>query len=201
MLHQTSECSNLEKLKDIARLELIFKEYKERYIRFALSYVRNKEVAEDLVMESIMYYWENRTILTEVKNVPLYILIIIKNKCLNYLQRLKTWDEVSDRIITDQEWDLKMRISSLSACNPEMLFCDEVQGLLKKAIAELPQKTKEIFLLSREEEKSYKEIAEITGLSVKSVEFHVSKALTHLRKRLKDYLPLLLPVFDLFYKQ
>lgn len=190
----------MENRKDIARLELIFREYKERYTHFALSYVRNKEVAEDLAMEAIMYYWENRASLKDVRNVPLYILVIIKNKSLNYLQRLKTWDEVSGRIITDQEWDLKMRISSLSACNPELLFCDEVQGLLKKAIEELSPKTKEIFLLSREEEKSYKEIAEITGLSVKSIEFHISKALTHLRKRLKDYLPLLLSVFDFFYK-
>lgn len=191
----------MENQKDISCLELIFKEYKERYIRFALSYVRNKEVAEDLVMEAIMYYWENRQALTDIRNIPLYILTIIKNKCLNHLQRLRTWSELSEKILTDQEWDLQMRISSLSSCDPERLFCDEVQLLLKKAIEELPQKTKEIFLLSREEEKSYKEIAEITGLSVKSVEFHISKSLNHLRKSLKDYLPLLLPIFDFFYQR
>lgn len=191
----------MENQKGIALLELIFKEYKERYIRFALSYVRDREVAEDLVMEAIMYYWENRLLLNEVRNVPLYILTVIKNKCLNHLQRLRTWNELSEKILTDQEWDLQMRISSLSSCDPESLFCDEVQLLLKKAIDELPEKTKEIFLLSREEEKSYKDIAQITGLSVKSVEFHISKSLNHLRKRLKDYLPLLLPVFDFFYQR
>ncbi|MDD4514202.1 RNA polymerase sigma-70 factor [Massilibacteroides sp.] len=189
----------MKEQKNISKIDQIYSEYKERYIRFALSYVRDKDTAEDMVMEAILYYWENRASLTDVKNIPLYILTVIKNKCLNYLQRLRSWNDLSDKILTDQEWDLKMRISSLSSCDPAMLFCDEVQVLLRKAIGELPEKTRAIFLLSREDEKSYKEIAEITGLSVKSVEFHISKALTHLRQRLKDYLPLLLPVFDFFY--
>ena len=189
----------MEKHNNIVRLDRIFTEYKERFIRFALSYVRDVDVAEDLVMEAIMYYWENRDTLINVENVPLYILTIIKNKSLNYLNRLRTWDEVSDRIITDKEWDLKMRISSLESCDPENLFCEEVQQLLEQTLNKLPEKTRRIFLLSRDDEKNYKEIAEITGLSTKSVEFHISKALKHLRKRLKDYLPLLLPVFDFFY--
>lgn len=180
-------------------MDRIFTEYKERFIRFALSYVREVDVAEDVVMEAIMYYWENRNSLASVENVPLYILTIIKNKSLNHLKRLRTWDEVSDRIITDTEWDLKMRIASLESCNPESLFCDEVQQLLEETLNKLPEKTRRIFLLSRNEEKNYKEIAEITGLSIKSIEFHISKALKLLRKHFKDYLPFLLPVFDFFY--
>lgn len=189
----------METQNNIVRLDRIFTEYKERFIRFALSYVREVDVAEDVVMEAIMYYWENRNSLASVENVPLYILTIIKNKSLNHLKRLRTWDEVSDRIITDTEWDLKMRIASLESCNPESLFCDEVQQLLEETLNKLPEKTRRIFLLSRNEEKNYKEIAEITGLSIKSIEFHISKALKLLRKHFKDYLPFLLPVFDFFY--
>lgn len=54
--------------------------------------------------------------------------------------------------------------------------------------------------MSRYEGKSYQTIAKETNLSVKSVEFHISKALAALRKELKDYLPALLFVFDFFYK-
>lgn len=191
----------MKKEKNIVRLDQIFIEYRERYIRFALSYVRKIEVAEDLVMESIMYYWENRSNLKEVENVPFYILTIVKNKCLNYLQRLRTWDNINDRILTDKEWDLKMRINSLEACNPQSLFCKEVQQLLSQALEELPEKTKKIFLMSRDEGKSYKTIAKSTGLSVKSIEFHISKSLSFLRNRLKDYLPLLIPIFNFFYEK
>lgn len=92
-----------------------------------------------------------------------------------------------------------MRISSLEACEPEALFSAEVQELIKKTLDKLPEKSSRIFMMSRYEGKSYQTIARETSLSVKSVEFHISKALTALRKDLKDYLPALLSVFDFFY--
>ena len=93
-----------------------------------------------------------------------------------------------------------MRISSLEACEPEALFSNEVQDLIQKTLDKLPEKSRRIFIMSRYEGKSYQTIAKETNLSVKSVEFHVSKALAALRKELKDYLPALLFVFDFFYK-
>lgn len=51
----------------------IFANHRERYIRFAYSYTYNREVAEDLVAESLMYYWENRNKLDDVRDIPLYI--------------------------------------------------------------------------------------------------------------------------------
>ena len=84
-----------------------------------------------------------------------------------------------------------MRISSLEACEPETLFSNEVQ--------ELVNQSRHIFIMSRYEGKNYQTIAKETNLSVKSIEFHISKALNLLRKELKDYLPCLLFVVDFFY--
>ena len=92
-----------------------------------------------------------------------------------------------------------MRISSLEACEPETLFSNEVQELVNQALAKLPEKSRHIFIMSRYEGKKYQTIASETNLSVKSVEFHISKALDLLRKELKDYLPCLLFVLDFFY--
>ena len=92
-----------------------------------------------------------------------------------------------------------MRISSLEACEPETLFSNEVQELVNQALAKLPEKSRHIFIMSRYEEKNYQTIAKETTLSVKSIEFHISKALNLLRKELKDYLPCLLFVVDFFY--
>ena len=50
-------------------------------------------VAEDIAIASLMYYWENRGKLAADSNVPAYILTVIKHKCLNYLQRLRTREE------------------------------------------------------------------------------------------------------------
>ena len=107
----------------------IFMNHRERYIRFAYLYTYNHETAEDLVAESLMYYWENRDRLEDVKDIPLYILIIIKNKCLDHLQRERTWNNIAENLLSNKEWELQMRISSLEACEPEALFSAEGKAI------------------------------------------------------------------------
>lgn len=189
----------MDEKTDIKRFNNIFVTHRDRYIRFAYSYTYNQEAAEDLVTESLMYYWENRHRLEEVKDIPLYILVTLKNKCLDYLQRERTWNNIAENLLSNKEWELQMRISSLEACEPETLFNNEVQELVKQALAKLPEKSRQIFIMSRYEGKNYQTIAKETNLSVKSIEFHISKSLNLLRKELKDYLPCLLFVLDFFY--
>ena len=189
----------MDEKADIKRFNNIFVTHRDRYIRFAYSYTYNQETAEDLVTESLMYYWENRHRLEEVKDIPLYILVTLKNKCLDYLQRERTWNNIAENLLSNKEWELQMRISSLEACEPETLFRNEVQELVNQALAKLPEKSRHIFIMSRYEGKNYQTIAKETNLSVKSIEFHISKALNLLRKELKDYLPCLLFVVDFFY--
>ena len=189
----------MDEKADIKRFNNIFVTHRDRYIRLAYSYTYNQETAEDLVTESLMYYWENRHRLEEVKDIPLYILVTLKNKCLDYLQRERTWNNIAENLLSNKEWELQMRISSLESCEPETLFSNEVQELVNQALAKLPEKSRHIFIMSRYEGKNYQTIAKETNLSVKSIEFHISKALNLLRKELKDYLPCLLFVVDFFY--
>lgn len=194
------EKSIMGEQNDIKLFNHIFTNHRDRYIRFALSYIYNQEVAEDLVSESLIYYWENRAKLQEVNDIPLYILVVVKNKCLDYLQRERTWSNIAENLLSNKEWELQMRISSLEACEPEALFGTEVQELISKTLARLPEKSSRIFIMSRYDGKNYQTIAQETGLSVKSIEYHISKVLVALRKELKDYLPGLVFVFDFFYR-
>ena len=188
----------MDEKADIKRFNNIFVTHRDRYIRFAYSYTYNQETAEDLVTESLMYYWENRHRLEEVKDIPLYILVTLKNKCLDYLQRERTWNNIAENLLSNKEWELQMRISSLEACEPETLFSNEVQELVNQALAKLPEKSRHIFIMSRYEGKNYQTIAKETNLSVKSIEFHISKALNLLRKELKDNHPSQLIVVDIY---
>ena len=87
---------------------------------------------------------------------------------------------------------LNLRIATLEACNPERIFSDELQSLVDKALASLPEQTRDVFIRSRYNNQSHKEIAEALGISTKTVEFHITKALKVLRVALKDYLPVFL---------
>jgi RNA polymerase sigma-70 factor (ECF subfamily) len=149
-------------------------------------------VAEDIVMDSFMYYWERRTSIASDCNVPAYILTTVKHKCLDHLKHIHIQEDTFDKIKGLKEWDLNLQISTLEACNPERLFSNEMRQIVNKAIGELPPQTREIFIKSRYREKSHKEIAEELNLSTKAVEYHITKALKTLRVSLREYSTFLL---------
>ena len=185
----------MDEKADIKRFNNIFVTHRDRYIRFAYSYTYNQETAEDLVTESLMYYWENRHSLEKDSNVPAYILTIIKNKCLNYLQHLQVREDVNEQLLNHAEWELNTRISTLEACDPDELFTAEAQEIVNKTLAVLPEQTRVVFIMSRYENKSHKTIAETLGITTKGVEYHISKALKKLHTNLKDYYPVFLYLF------
>ncbi len=172
---------------DLALFNELYTNYYTRFVRFANSYIRDLSAAEDIVTESFMAYWEKKAGLPADSNIQAYILTTIKNKCLNHLQH----SELKNRILTDiqdhVQWELNLRISTLEACDPEELFSTEVQQIIKETLALLPEKTLEVFNLSRYQNKSHKEIAKVLNITTKGVEFHITKALMLLRKSLKDY--------------
>jgi RNA polymerase sigma-70 factor (ECF subfamily) len=149
-------------------------------------------MAEDFVNDSMIYYWENRFMISPETNPPAYVLTTIKHKCLNYLQHLQTHLDVTEKLRNHAQWELSTRIATLEACEPQELFAEEIQTIVHETLQKLPQKTRDIFLMSKERSLSYKEIAKQQGITVKGVEFHMSKAMKILKKALKDYLSILL---------
>lgn len=172
---------------DITSFNRFFMENRQRFIRFAATYLHDEAVAEDIFMEAIMGYWEKRSSFREEDNIPAYILTSIKNKALNYLRHQLVANE--RRALSDYaEWELSTRIATLEACVPEDLFAKEIQQIINKVLSRQSPTTARIFMLSRYENKSHKEISELTGMTVKGVEFHIAKVTKLLRTALKDYL-------------
>ena len=165
----------------------LFVDYQSRFVRFANSYLHDLAMAEDIVSDAIIYYWENRNRLSDDTNVPAYILTAIKNKCLNQLQHIRMRDNVFTKIQTNAQWDLNTRIATLSALEPTELFAKEIQDMVNKALLKLPEKTQQIFRKSRFDYLSNKEIAENMEVSVKTVEAHITNAIKLLRVELGDY--------------
>lgn len=115
--------------------------------------------------------------------------IVVKNLSLNYLRREQLKEHTHQTILNNTQKEIEFRISTLESCDPAILFSKEVRSIFENTLADLPEKTRTIFLLSRLEDKSHKEIAQIAGITVKGVDYHVARALKELRVSLKDYLP------------
>lgn len=170
----------------------LFIDYQSRFIRFANSYIRDIEMAEDITIESLMYYWENRSRLQSETNVPAYVLTVIKHKCLNYLEHIQTVKMVSREMYSDVEWEFATRITTLEACEPYELFTSEMEEIIKNTLDSLSDQTKNVFVMSRFQNKSHKEIADALNIPTKRVEYHITKAIKALRVSLKDYMPVLI---------
>jgi len=176
---------------DICLFNDLFTKHKERFVRFAATYVRDRGTAENLVADSFVWYWEHREDIRSAENLPAYILTVVKHKCLNHIRREKRSADISDRMRSYAAWDQDVRIASLEACDPQQLFSQEIQQIVERTLAGLPAQTRRIFNMSRLEALPQKEIARLCGMTVKGVQFHIARALTALRRTLKDYYLLL----------
>ena len=187
----------IAKSSEAQSLGSLFEQHREPFILFANSYVKDMATAEDVYMDAFMSYWEKRNELPEGINISAYILTCIKNKALNLLRNQQARNRIQEEIEEHTQRELAFRITTLEACHPEELFSNEIKQIIQKTIQELPEQTRRIFLKSREGAKSNKEIASELGVSIKTVEFHITKALKVFRVRLKDDLPFLALLFHL----
>lgn len=182
-----------QELRKITSTEfgLLFEQYKSQFIIVARSYVRDAMVAEDLVMDCFISYWENCDKIEITQSIPSYILTSVKHRCLNWLRdqsiHLKAQEEIHStaiRIITS-------RIATIETSDPNALFLDEISAIIKRELENMPEQTRRVFLANRFDDLTYKEIGEKFGLSFNQVNFEIRKATQILRLSLKDYLPIL----------
>ena len=161
-----------DKEQIIARL---FKEHFEALYLLSLKFVHDSAAAKDLVHDVFETFWQKFDLLPLDTNYKSYLFTAVRNKSFNYLRDHKKFTslEASAHTAAPEQADNSAR---------------ELTAAINQAIATLPERCREVFLLSRYEEKKYHEIAEQMGISVKTVENQMSKALRLLRDHLKDFL-------------
>ena len=169
---------------------IIYERNYQRSFMFAKSYVHDDMIAEDIVSDSLVKYW--RLISTQKGEATEALLLsILRNKALDYLRHKAVHDAAIENLEEIKKRELSIRISTLEAFDPE-----EIRTILQRTLQSLPEQTRRIFEMSRFENKTVKEIAIETNLTVKGVEYHITKTLKVLRINLKDYLPLFYFLFS-----
>jgi RNA polymerase sigma-70 factor (ECF subfamily) len=170
---------------------VFYNTYYARFLRYAFYYVNDRQAAEDITHDAILYYWENKGKLPPATDVLGYILLTVRNKCLNYLKHLQVESLYSQKNAELYEWEIKSRIMTLEETDYAEIFTREIMDIITQALSGLPEQTRDIFIRNRFNNESRKEIAAEMGVSVQKIDYHLNKANTLLYEALKDYLPLL----------
>lgn len=151
---------------------LLFRQYYVQLCRYAMLFVGEKYASEEIVMNLFTSIWENRDKLNNVKSLRPYLFRSIKNRCLNWFR---------DR---DDNIRLDDTLLGLLTYENSSLEIDELNKFVEEAIMSLPDRCKDVFLMSKQENMKHKEIAKKMNISTKTVESQITKAL----RRIREYL-------------
>lgn len=158
----------------------LFLHFYKGLIRFADTYVRQHEVAEEIVSDVMLKVWTMQEALLDVRNLRVYLFSAVRNGAINYLLKNRnytTWD--IDQVAPD---------TFVSPHTPEEeTIHRELKRNFAEAVSQLPPKCRMVFRLVREDSFSYKEVAAILDISENTVDRHLNIAMHRLADVLQKY--------------
>lgn len=167
---------------DVRSFEEIFKHYWKPLYSTAFNKVHDRAEAEEIVQNIFSALWEQRDKL-EIDNLNAYLHRAVKNRILNSIRA---------KITEKKYWDYYHNfIPTVQNSTENTVVFDDLQEGLQAAVSHLPEKSRQVFQLSRFEGRTNHEIAKLLKISEKSIEYHLTKSLRQLRIHMKDYITLL----------
>ncbi|QJW89279.1 RNA polymerase sigma-70 factor [Spirosoma taeanense] len=159
--------------------ELLFRRYHQALCSHAVRFVYSKETAEDLVSEVFCKFWKTKAYENITSSYRYYLFRSVRNEAYNYLRlEFQDLDDIDTTPIPE----------NAAGQRPDQIVqYEEVLHRVEDLVELLPPQCRKVFLLSRFEGKKYQEIAAELGLSIKTVEVHIVKALSLVRNGLKDH--------------
>ncbi len=161
---------------DHAAFKAIFERYYPLLTFIAYRYVKDQEKSKDLAQDTFFELWNKRAVINIETGLKSYLSKAVSNKCLNYIKREKRLDFAAEEDLPE--------LSEQSGIE-EKLDATALEALLEQKISQLPERCRIIFTMSRMEQKSHKEISELLGISTKTIENQMTKALKFLRAAIK----------------
>lgn len=161
----------------------IYRLYFKALCAFSLQYVHEREEAEEIVQDTMLWLWEKRETLIEDFQLKSLLFTIVRNKALNSVSHVeikrKVYAELAERYKDEFE-------------NPDFYLESVIFQKYEEALKKLPDEFRKAFELNRNQNLTHREIADMLGVSPQTVNYRICQALKLLRVALKDYLPFLI---------
>ena len=165
---------------DIKEFERLFTKHYEPLCRYAYTFLKDMDMAEDIVQEFFYGFWKNRTSFTIKLSLNSYLYHSIRNNALHYLKHVAIKQKYAEAMKNETQ-------QALFISQPDEIVYKELNKVIDETLKQMPERCSRVFCLNRFEGKKYREIAVILSISIKTVEADMGKALQLFRKTLKEY--------------
>jgi RNA polymerase sigma-70 factor (ECF subfamily) len=160
--------------------EKMYKQYFKKCYSIALYFVQSTSSAEDVLSEVFLTLWDKRRNLKNVKDWDSYLFITVKNHAISFLEK-----NHQNNLIPITQITIEIPENEL---NPEeRLLKKDMEENIQQAIRQLPEKTKIVYYMAKEEHMSYKQISEVLDISERTVNTHMTTAIRKLTASLQKY--------------
>ena len=177
-LLEDAELVHLLKRDDADAFKQLYERYWFRMYSLGMNKLRRKEVAEELAQQLFATLWQKRHSL-DIQNIKAYLTQSLKNLIVDYIRK-----NIQEEHYLEH---LRFYFPSGSSTTTMAVQYDELFLALEDALLHLPEKTRQVFIMSRFEQLTIPEIAEQLDVSDKAIEYHLSRALAFLRKNLRNF--------------
>ena len=147
-----------------------------RLYKYAFKVLKEKNLSEELVQETFIKLWENfEDIKKQDRSIEAFLITTLKNKIIDAFRKKQAREKHTNLYTINTSFETQI--------NKEWELLEQIDAVYTS----LEEKTTDIFKLSRDKGMTYKEISQQKDISIKTVELHISKALTAFKKGLKDF--------------
>lgn len=177
---------------DELAFEHIFKSVYNQLVGFCTQFINNPDEAKGIAQEAFVNLWLNREKLEKPTGVNAFLYTAAKSACLKHIRHKQVVEKYAESRLNEMEKDIWLE--SLDSLDFHSVEYVELNELIQQSINKLPERCRMVFEKKRFKGKTSKEIAEDMGITVKSVEANMTRALKVLKSSLAEYLPLSLIV-------
>lgn len=165
--------------------KFLFQKYYSRLLGYAIRFVQEKEIAEDIIQEVFISFWGKRHFLKSISLSSL-LFCMVRNASINYLKQKVLVEKYPIEFIENIDGEEKLYTLDFALSADEETLYEDLKKRIQEALSVLPERSREIFLLSRFNGLKNKEIASKLDISTTAVEKHISKSLKKISSYLKD---------------
>lgn len=159
--------------------KILFEKYYPDLCNLVNLYLQNSTVSEEIVQDLFIYLWEKREKIKIETSLKAYLLQAAKYKSLNYIRNEKNKNLILNEITDREKVSLEMPDRAMDA--------NQLREIIENSINSLPERCRQVYIMGKERNMTYKEISEEMGISVKTVEVQMGNALKKLREQLRPH--------------